>query len=96
MVLPNAVPKARCGCCCTECLQRAYIGANGDPPVVVRDLEEPIDLLYVDAQIMQPDPETRSKLALFKLNHAEAANVNLVFSELLDAASISGIFLRFP
>jgi hypothetical protein len=77
LTLPNAVPKFRCGCCCTECLQRAYIGTNGKLPAAVKNLEEPVDLLYIDSQIMKPDPETLAKLAVFKLNKADAPNVNL-------------------
>ncbi len=77
LTLPNAVPKFRCGCCCTECLQRAYIGSNGKPPAAVKNLEEPVDLLYIDSQIMKPDPETLAKLAVFKLNKADAPNINL-------------------
>jgi len=77
LTLPNVVPKYRCGCCCTECLQRAYIGANGKPPAAVKDLEEPVDLLYIDSQIMKPDQETLANLAVFKLNKADAPNVNL-------------------
>ena len=77
LTLPNAVPKFRCGCCCTECLQRAYIGSNGKPPAAVKNLEEPVDLLYVDSQIMKPDLETLAKLAVFKLNKPDAPNVNL-------------------
>ena len=74
---PNAVPKFRCGCCCTECLQRVYIGTNGTPPKSLKDLEEPIDLLYVDSQIMKPDEETLSKLSAFMLNTHDAPNINL-------------------
>ncbi len=77
LTLPNAVPKFRCGCCCTECLQRAYIGTNGKLPAAVKNLEEPVDLLYVDSQIMKPDPETLGKLALFKLNKVDAPNISL-------------------
>jgi hypothetical protein len=77
LTLPNAVPKFRCGCCCTECLQRAYIGTNGKLPEAVKNLEEPVDLLYIDSQIMKPDPETLARLAVFKLNKADAPNVNL-------------------
>ena len=77
LILPNAVPKFRCGCCCTECLQRVYIGTNGEPPAAIRNLEEPVDLLYVDSQIMMPDPDTLAKLAVFKLNNADAPNINL-------------------
>lgn len=77
LTLPNAVPKFRCGCCCTECLQRAYIGANGKPPAAIKNLEEPVDLLYVDSQFIKPDPETLAKLDVFKLNKAEDANINL-------------------
>ncbi len=77
LTLPNAVPKFRCGCCCTECLQRAYIGSNGKPPAAVKNFEEPVDLLYVDSQIMKPDSETLAKLAVFKLNERDAPNVNL-------------------
>ncbi len=32
LTLPNAVPKFRCGCYCTECLQRSYIETNGKLP----------------------------------------------------------------
>ena len=74
---PNAVPKFRCGCCCTECLQRVYIGTNGAPPELLKNLEEPLDLLYVDSQIMKPDEETMSKLSVFKLNGDDAPNINL-------------------
>ena len=74
---PNAVPKFRCGCCCTECLQRVYIGTNGTPPEALKNLEEPLDLLYVDSQIMKPDEETMSKLSAFKLNSDNAPNINL-------------------
>lgn len=74
---PNAVPKARCGCCCTECLQRVYIGANGTPPQALKNLQEPIDLLYVDSQILKPDQETLSKLSVIKLNTNDAPNINL-------------------
>ena len=77
LTLPNAVPKLRCGCCCTECLQRAYIGTNGKPPAAVENLEEPVDLLYIDSQIIKPDTGTLAKLALFKLNKADAPNINL-------------------
>ena len=75
--LPNAVPKFRCGCCCTDCLQRAYLGCNGHPPEAVSNLEEPIDLLYVDSQVMKPDPEILARLETFKLNKPDEANVNL-------------------
>jgi hypothetical protein len=74
---PNAVPKFRCGCCCTECLQRVYIGTNGTPPEALKNLEEPLDLLYVDSQIMRPDEETLSKLSVFRLNTDDAPNINL-------------------
>jgi len=77
LTLPNAVPKFRCGCCCTECLQRAYIGTNGKPPAAVRNLEQPVDLLYIDSQIMKPDPVTLANLAVFRLNDADAPNINL-------------------
>ena len=77
LTLPNAVPKFRCGCCCTECLQRVYIGTNGEPPVAIRNLDEPVDLLYIDSQIMMPEPDTLAKLDVFKLNNADAANINL-------------------
>ena len=77
LTLPNAVPKFRCGCCCTECLQRVYIGTNGEPPAAIRNLDEPVDLLYIDSQIMMPDPDTLTKLDVFKLNHANASNINL-------------------
>ena len=77
LTLPNAVPKFRCGCCCTECLQRAYIGTNGKLPAAVKNMEEPVDLFYVDSQITKPDPETLAQLAVFKLNKAGAPNVNL-------------------
>ncbi|MFT7652309.1 MAG: hypothetical protein ACI9ON_002304 [Limisphaerales bacterium] len=77
LVLPNAVPKFRCGCCCTECLQRVYIGSLGLPPVAIKNLDEPVDLLYIDSQIMKPDPDTLAKLAVFKLNHVDASNINL-------------------
>lgn len=77
LTLPNPVPKFRGGCCCIECLQRAYLGCNGSPPAAVRDLEEPVDLFYVDSQIMRPDPDTLAKLAIFKLNRPDAPNVNL-------------------
>ncbi len=77
LTLPNAVPKFRCGCCCTECLQRAYIGSNGKPPAAVKNLEEPVDLFYIDSQIVKPDPETLAKLAVFKLDEPDAPNVNL-------------------
>ncbi len=36
-----------------------------------------MDLLYVDSQIMKPDPETLGKLALFKLNKVDAPNISL-------------------
>lgn len=75
--LPNAVPKCRCGCCCTECLQRIYIGTNGTPPKPLALLEEPLDLLYIDSQIMKPDSETLGRLSVFKLNHVDAPNINL-------------------
>ena len=74
---PNAIPKSRCGCCCTECLQRVYIGTNGTPPEPLKNLEEPLDLLYVDSQIMKPDEETLSKLSVFMLNTDDAPNINL-------------------
>ncbi|HEY5647633.1 MAG TPA: hypothetical protein VIS76_16910, partial [Pseudomonadales bacterium] len=77
LTLPNAVPKFRSGCCCVECLQRAYLGCNGKPPAALRDLEEPVDLLYVDSQLMKPDPDTLAKLATFRLNKADASNTNL-------------------
>jgi hypothetical protein len=77
LVLPNAQPRFRCGCCCTDCLQRAYIAANGRPPAAVRNLEAPVDLLYVDSQIMRPSPATLAKLTVFKLNTADAPNLNL-------------------
>ena len=75
--LPNAVPKFRCGCCCTDCLQRAYLGCNGNPPEAIRTLEEPIDLLYIDSQVMKPAPETLARLDVFRLNKADEANINL-------------------
>jgi hypothetical protein len=74
---PNAVPKFRCGCCCTECLQRVYIGTNGTPPEPLKNLEEPLDLLYVDSQIMKPDEATLIKLSVFMLNTDDAPNINL-------------------
>ncbi|NIP14173.1 MAG: hypothetical protein GWM88_05355 [Pseudomonadales bacterium] len=77
LTLPNAVPKFRCGCCCTDCLQRAYLGCKGHPPEAIGNLEEPIDLLYVDSQLMKPDPEALAKLEVFKLNKPDEANVNL-------------------
>jgi hypothetical protein len=77
LTLPNAVPKYRCGCCCNECLQRVYIGTNGAPPPPLALLKEPLDLLYIDSQIMKPDSQTLAKLAVFKLNHADAPNINL-------------------
>ncbi len=76
LTLPNAVPKYRCGCCCTECLQRAYIGTNGTPPPFSL-LEEPVDLLYIDSQIMRPDSDTLARLSVFKLNDQDAPNINL-------------------
>jgi hypothetical protein len=77
ITLPNPVPKFRCGCCCTDCLQRAYIGANGEPPEAIRNLEEAVDLLYVDSQIMKPSPETLARLSVFRLNTPDALNINL-------------------
>lgn len=77
LAFPNAVPKARCGCCCTECLQRVYIGTNGTPPLALKNLEEPLDLLYIDSQILKPDQDTLSKLSVFKLNTNDAPNINL-------------------
>jgi hypothetical protein len=77
ITLPNPAPKFRCGCCCTDCLQRAYIGANGEPPKAIRNLEEAVDLLYVDSQIMKPSPETLARLSVFRLNTPEALNINL-------------------
>ena len=77
LTLPNAVPKFRCGCCCKDCLQRAYLGCKGHPPEAIRKLEEPLDLLYVDSQLMKPDPETLANLEVIKLNKPDEANVNL-------------------
>jgi len=77
LTLPNAVPKFRSGCCCTECLQRAYLSCNGLPPSALQNLEEPVDLFYIDSQVMKPDPATLASLAVFKLNKPDAANVNL-------------------
>ena len=77
LMLPNAVPKFRCGCCCIECLQRVYIGTNGEPPTAIKNLDEPVDLLYIDSQIMKPAPGTLAKLSVFKLNDADAPNINL-------------------
>jgi hypothetical protein len=77
LTLPNASPKYRSGCCCTECLQRAHIGSNGNPPAAVKHLAEPVDLFYVDSQIMNPDLETLANLAVFKLNTVDAPNMNL-------------------
>jgi len=54
-----------------------YIGTNGEPPAAIKNLDEPVDLLYIDSQIMMPDPDTLAKLAVFKLNNADAANINL-------------------
>ena len=77
LTVPNAVPKFRSGCCCSECLQRAYIGCKGKPPKGLANLEEPVDLLYIDSQFMPPGPDTMANLAVFKLNGADAANINL-------------------
>jgi hypothetical protein len=77
LTLPNAVPRFRSGCCCVECLQRAYIGCAGHPPDALRNLEEPVDLFYVDSRLMQPDPETLANLAVFRLNSPDASNINL-------------------
>ena len=79
--LPNPVPKARCGCCCVDCLQRAYIGSKGLLRSELRDLLEPVDLIYVDSQIMRPDATTKSRLSLFRLNDANSY-------EILEAKSI--------
>lgn len=75
--MPNPVPKFRCGCCCTDCLQRAYIGANGEPTAAIKNLEEAVDLLYVDSQIMRPGRETLARLSVFRLNKEDALNINL-------------------
>jgi hypothetical protein len=77
LALPNVVPRLRSGCCCSECLQRAYIGCGGKPPAAVANLDEPVDLFYIDSQIMPPDRDTLANLAVFKLNKADAANINL-------------------
>ena len=75
--LPNPVPKARCGCCCVDCLQRAYIGSKGMLRSALKNLLEPVDLIYVDSQIMRPDAATKSRLSLFRLNDANAPNIGL-------------------
>ncbi|MEH6518983.1 MAG: hypothetical protein V7742_20075 [Halioglobus sp.] len=78
LTFPNAVPKFRCGCCCVECLQRVYVGSGGVPPAAIRNLDEPVDLLYIDSQIIKPDSDTLAKLAVFKLNDSGASNINLI------------------
>ena len=75
--LPNPEPKFRCGCCCADCLQRAYVGAQGQPPKAIRELQAPVDLLYVDSLLMPPSEQTRKHLALFKLNGPDAENISL-------------------
>ena len=64
LYLPNPRPKFRCGCCCSDCLQRAYIGANGHPPKAVLERRAPIDLIYVDSFFLLPDKDTRAQLSV--------------------------------
>ena len=77
LYLPNPRPKFRCGCCCSDCLQRAYIGANGHPPKEVLERREPIDLIYVDSFFLLPDKDTRAQLGVFRLNDPNGANITL-------------------
>ena len=77
LYLPNPRPKFRCGCCCSDCLQRAYIGSLGQPPKKVQELQEPIDLIYVDSLFVIPDKDTRVRLGVFRLNDASGPNISL-------------------
>ena len=77
LYLPNPIPKNRCGCCCSDCLQRAYVGADGKLPRVVLERRAPIDLIYVDSVFLLPDPETSARLGVFRLNDSSGANISL-------------------
>ena len=77
LYLPNPRPKFRCGCCCSDCLQRAYVGAHGQPPKAVLERREPIDLIYVDSLFLLPDEATRAQLGVFRLNDPNGANISL-------------------
>lgn len=77
LCLPNPKPKFRCGCCCSDCLQRAFIGAQGKPPAAIAGQHEPIDLLYVDSLMLEPDAATKARLGVFRLNDPAGANISL-------------------
>ena len=77
LYLPNPRPKFRCGCCCNDCLQRAYVSADGQPPESVLGRQKPIDLIYVDSLFLLPDSETRARLSVFRLNDPKGANISL-------------------
>ena len=77
LYLPNPRPKFRCGCCCSDCLQRAYVGAGGQPPGAVIERRKPIDLIYVDSLFLRPNSATRARLSVFRLNDPNGANISL-------------------
>ena len=77
LYLPNPKPKFRCGCCCNDCLQRAYVGSRGKPPKSIQGLQEPVDLIYVDSLFLLPDQTTRDCLGVFRLNDSGGANISL-------------------
>ena len=50
---------------------------EGHPPDAIRQLQAPVDLLYVDSRFIAPSHETRSHLSLFQLNSPDAENISL-------------------
>lgn len=75
--LPNPRPKFRCGCCCSDCLQRAFVGALGKPRREIAERLEPVDLIYVDSLLLMPNDRTLDRLGVFRLNDPEGANISL-------------------
>ena len=75
--LPNPRPKFRCGCCCSDCLQRAFIGARGKPRSEIAERLEPIDLIYVDSVMFIPNDQTLDRLEVFRINDSEGDNISL-------------------
>ena len=67
--LPNPRPKFRCGCCCSDCLQRAFIGALGKLRSEIAERLEPIDLIYVDSLMLMPNDQTLDRLEVFRILH---------------------------
>ena len=74
---PNPRPKFRCGCCCSDCLQRAFIGALGKPRIEITERIEPIDLIYVDSLMLMPNDQTLDRLDVFRINDPEGDNISL-------------------